>query len=263
MTAETTPMGGQSAEVVALPRRDVIARIIDPVSFEMVRQQVEVGRDAPEDATWRCNRARDKAAFIESLFSKGDAALTPVGAIDARTNDDWYADVNQGRRGPPHPTDEQITAMRAALASPPPPPRPSGGEDHSPVASQALPASPSPTHESGCEPSTWLPIASAPRDGTRILLWCPEPSHSLQGGRRDPIGVAFGYVDEFDDGSIWAHAEQMSGSWNFTRWMPLPAPPSEGSQHLSSDGEVQRSETTEHTSNVEDGLKSSSTGGVE
>lgn len=46
----------------ALPDREAVelaARIIDPVSFEKVRQGGQL-----DDAEWRCNRARDKAAHI-------------------------------------------------------------------------------------------------------------------------------------------------------------------------------------------------------
>lgn len=45
---------------------DLIARIIDPVSFEKVRQ---AGAEKPEDAAWRCDRARDKAAHIMAIIS--------------------------------------------------------------------------------------------------------------------------------------------------------------------------------------------------
>lgn len=47
-----------------LSRIDLIARIIDPVSFEKVRQGGKL-----DDAQWRCNRARDKATHIASLFA--------------------------------------------------------------------------------------------------------------------------------------------------------------------------------------------------
>ena len=56
-----------------LSRAELIARIIDPVSFEKVRQG-----GLQVDAQWRCNRARDKAAHIETLFNTrapSDAAL--------------------------------------------------------------------------------------------------------------------------------------------------------------------------------------------
>ena len=56
-----------------LSRAELIARIIDPVSFEKVRQG-----GLQVDAQWRCNRARNKAAHIETLFNTrapSDAAL--------------------------------------------------------------------------------------------------------------------------------------------------------------------------------------------
>lgn len=52
----------------SLPLREVIARVIDPVSFEKVRQHQEPGGpEVPSDVAWRCDRARDKAAHIEVL----------------------------------------------------------------------------------------------------------------------------------------------------------------------------------------------------
>ena len=62
-----------------LSRAELIARIIDPVSFEKVRQGGQL-----DDAEWRCNRARDKAAHIATLFdtrAPSDAAL--VEALEA------------------------------------------------------------------------------------------------------------------------------------------------------------------------------------
>ena len=47
-----------------LSRIDIIARIIDPVSFETVRQGGQM-----DDAEWRCKRARDKAFHIATLFT--------------------------------------------------------------------------------------------------------------------------------------------------------------------------------------------------
>lgn len=48
-----------------LSTADLIARIIDPVSFENARQGGKM-----EDAEWRCNRARDKAAHILDLIAE-------------------------------------------------------------------------------------------------------------------------------------------------------------------------------------------------
>jgi len=47
-------------------RIELAARIIDPVSFEKVRQ---LGAEKASDAAWRCDRARDKARHIASLFA--------------------------------------------------------------------------------------------------------------------------------------------------------------------------------------------------
>lgn len=46
-------------------RIELAARIIDPVSFEKVRQ---LGAEKASDAAWRCDRARDKARHIATLF---------------------------------------------------------------------------------------------------------------------------------------------------------------------------------------------------
>jgi len=56
-----------------LSRIDLIARIIDPVSFEKVRQGGQL-----DDAEWRCNRARDKAAHIETLFAARPPSSAPL-----------------------------------------------------------------------------------------------------------------------------------------------------------------------------------------
>ncbi len=54
------------------PLAEIIAKIIDPVSFEKVRQhQGKSTLWASEDAEWRCNRARDKAAHIISIMRPG------------------------------------------------------------------------------------------------------------------------------------------------------------------------------------------------
>lgn len=60
--------------------------------------------------------------------------------------------------------------------------------------------------------SEWKPIETAPRDGTRILLSCPE---------------------EMDAGHHWTSADGKRSRWVWngwpkyepTKWMPLPQPP--------------------------------------
>lgn len=79
----------------------------------------------------------------------------------------------------------------------------------------------------------WAPIASAPRDGTRVLLWTDT---------RNPIDQD--YVDDCLDGDHFSMAQ--IGHWELdvisplrkerahwekpligepTHWMPLPSPP--------------------------------------
>lgn len=57
---------------------ELIARIIDPVSFEKVRQQhMSKGVIDTSDAEWRCDRARDKARHIASLFAPQESPPSP------------------------------------------------------------------------------------------------------------------------------------------------------------------------------------------
>ena len=58
----------------------------------------------------------------------------------------------------------------------------------------------------------WQPIASAPRDGTRVLLW-------------DRV---VGVLHAWWDGREWVHSwdsEPIPGQDALTHWQPLPAPP--------------------------------------
>lgn len=72
----------------------------------------------------------------------------------------------------------------------------------------------------------WLPIESAPRDGTKVDLWITPPSGQLTGG---------GYGREpdcwFSNGKWWRHDEAYGDDdgcrkvRNATHWRSLPAPP--------------------------------------
>lgn len=70
----------------------------------------------------------------------------------------------------------------------------------------------------------WLPIESAPRDGTRIDLWFAGPRNT--GDRRPDC--------RFGDG-MWLcdYGDQGDGDARFyiddeaTHWMPLPSPPTD------------------------------------
>lgn len=62
----------------------------------------------------------------------------------------------------------------------------------------------------------WQPIETAPRDGSRILLWVADGGDDHQGG------ICFGRRYE-KSGRV--QGEGMTGDWQFTHWMPLPPPP--------------------------------------
>lgn len=96
------------AELLAAPSVDleVVARIIDPVSFEKVRQhQQPGGPEVPSDAAWRCNRARDKAAFIAALFA-GTAVLDRDDPAPVLGNDPHGAWRGRAPSGAPDVSDE-------------------------------------------------------------------------------------------------------------------------------------------------------------
>lgn len=63
--------------------------------------------------------------------------------------------------------------------------------------------------------SEWQPIATAPKDGPDVDLWCVHPEH---GGMR--------LTD-----AHWAETEwrddlcPLNPGWAVTHWMPLPEPP--------------------------------------
>jgi hypothetical protein len=65
---------------------------------------------------------------------------------------------------------------------------------------------------------TWRPIETAPKDGTRILTYCPKaPEYDHRAVREN----------YFKDGT-WMLSN--STFWPPTHWMPLPTPP-EGQRH--------------------------------
>jgi len=108
--ADSAPILTDDGE--ALSRIDLIARIIEPVSFEKVRQGGKL-----DDAEWRCNRARDKAAHIATLFdtrAPSDAALVEAleGAIDL------IVDMSRQRWCEMECTEDELVGdFRAALAA--------------------------------------------------------------------------------------------------------------------------------------------------
>lgn len=82
----------------------------------------------------------------------------------------------------------------------------------------------------------WQPIETAPRDGTFILAWGPEPVSNPGYEARQTYWAFYGEGsmakaaydrDEGPSGS-WSWSEPCRGwvfSWHPTHWMPLPSPP--------------------------------------
>lgn len=77
----------------------------------------------------------------------------------------------------------------------------------------------------------WRPIATAPRDGTQILLWAPRdhlPERGYmkvghfqsdnEGGIYDQEGWSDGSYDDYAVGPSW-------NPMDATHWMPLPKEP--------------------------------------
>lgn len=68
---------------------------------------------------------------------------------------------------------------------------------------------------------TWQPIATAPRDGTRVLLGPAFPGPPID------EAVVVGYWDRdeaHEGGQCWRDVE-VSERLEPTHWMPLPDPP--------------------------------------
>jgi hypothetical protein len=63
----------------------------------------------------------------------------------------------------------------------------------------------------------WMPIETAPKDGTRVLVWIADKSYT---------GHAFAKPWFYStDGRFGGGAEGYNGDWNITHWMPLPLAP--------------------------------------
>lgn len=93
----------------------------------------------------------------------------------------------------------------------------------------------------------WLPIATAPREGTAVLLWLADDIDRcyVSGNRAPRLTIGFwGWSnDDFSPGDAWHSVEakeemfgmggEMTGPMTSTdclqvvptHWMPLPAPP--------------------------------------
>lgn len=79
----------------------------------------------------------------------------------------------------------------------------------------------------------WQPISSAPKDGTRLLLWCSTRNDAddrlyieqiCDGEHVDAAQIGFWDENEFNGVAGWV--TEFIGKP--THWQPLPAPPEAG-----------------------------------
>lgn len=70
--------------------------------------------------------------------------------------------------------------------------------------------------------SEWQPIETAPKDGTRVILWCC-PKASIRRGFAEIC--RWGQHDDW--GKVWLrhNGKEIVGPDVATHWMPLPDPP--------------------------------------
>lgn len=80
----------------------------------------------------------------------------------------------------------------------------------------------------------WRPIETAPKDGTRILVYVPDSENVLSvywdgefDFRCDDNGKTE-YSGAWTDDAVESFAYEEKASYNPTYWMPLPQPPSAG-----------------------------------
>ena len=72
----------------------------------------------------------------------------------------------------------------------------------------------------------WLPIETAPRDGTAVDLWGVNHLHYAKTGRR-ATNVTWGPIRDWmgKERVDWQHGH--GEDFEPTHWMPLPMPPEE------------------------------------
>ena len=72
--------------------------------------------------------------------------------------------------------------------------------------------------------SEWRPIHTAPKDGTRVDLWCVNHLHYAKKGERR-CNVDWGTVTDWmgRERQDWRHGH--GEDLQPTHWMPIPLPP--------------------------------------
>lgn len=71
---------------------------------------------------------------------------------------------------------------------------------------------------------TWQPIETAPKDGTKVDLWCINHLHYAKAGQR-VCNVDWGRVTDWmgNERDDWRHGH--GEDLQPTHWQPLPPPP--------------------------------------
>ena len=65
----------------------------------------------------------------------------------------------------------------------------------------------------------WQPIETAPKDGTEVLGWSPDPRDGIAIVKYE-TGLTMGKWSVVHDAESWAW-----NNYDPTHWMPLPEPP--------------------------------------
>jgi hypothetical protein len=79
--------------------------------------------------------------------------------------------------------------------------------------------------------SEWQPIETAPKDGTRVIVYpILVPSLFRRTGRSDasymrPLEPAIAYWYGPESNGYWVGVHHRDAKTNPTHWMPLPEPP--------------------------------------
>lgn len=63
----------------------------------------------------------------------------------------------------------------------------------------------------------WLPIETAPKDGTVVDLWCVHPQH--------PACMSRDMLFEREKWRSDRWGDELNPGWEATHWHPMPAPP--------------------------------------
>lgn len=109
--------------------------------------------------------------------------------------------------------------------------------------------------EGGMKPSAWRPIETAPKDGTTILLFCPQGDGKPGSTYRTTVGEWVddpgGTVEYRDAEGRWIDQDDRDGftgwvSWDGgfseetmmpTHWLPLPEPPRDAAELAKAEGQ--------------------------